>query len=69
MNKGLIEIMSSEELKLELNKVLLQQQQWHDEFELRRDEFAQSERHWLWQKGFWLFMAGAAMATLFFKVL
>ncbi len=61
--------MGSEELKLELNKVIVQQQQWHDDFELKRDEFMQREKHWIWQKGFWLFMAGVGITTLFLKLL
>ncbi|MBE9526871.1 MAG: hypothetical protein IME94_07830 [Proteobacteria bacterium] len=61
--------MSGEELKLELDKVLIQQQQWHDDFELKRDEFMQREKHWFWQKGFWLFVAGAGFGALFLKLL
>ncbi len=53
--------MSEEQIKLELNKVLVQQQQWHD-------EFVQRERHWFWQKGFWCFMGGMATITIAISV-
>ena len=52
--------MDIEDLKLKQNEMIIQQQQWHD-------EFIQRENHWFWQKGFWLFMSGAAIATLIIK--
>jgi len=64
--------MTEQELKLELGKIISQQQQWHDESQLKQqqwhDEYTQRDRHWFWQKGVWLFMAGVALATLFFKL-
>jgi len=53
--------MTEQELRLELSKMQTQQQQWHD-------EYTQRDKHWFWQKGFWLFIAGVAMTTLFFKL-
>jgi len=60
--------MSENELKLQLNKYKLeisrqsvQQQQWHD-------DFIQREKHWFWQRGFWLIMAGLAGGALITKL-
>jgi len=39
--------MTIEDLKLELNKITIQQQQWHD-------EFIQRDKYWHWQKWIWL---------------
>jgi len=55
--------MTEQNLKLELNKMLAQQQQWHDDFELERDEFNQREKHWWWQTGFWLVVGTVATTS------
>ena len=55
--------MTEQNLKLELNKMLAQQQQWHDDFELKRDKFNQREKHWWWQRGFWLVVGTAATTS------
>lgn len=55
--------MGGEDLRLELSKIRNQQQQWHDDFELKRDEFNQREKHWWWQRGFWLVLGTAATTT------
>ena len=59
--------MNIETLRLKQNKMLIQQQEWHDEFTLKQKEYDQRDKHWFWQKGFWLFMAGVAIATIFLK--
>lgn len=68
--------MTDEKLRLELNKVIVQQQQWHDEIELRRDkielrreDFEQRSKRWFWQKGLWLFTARAGLMLAAIKVL
>jgi len=52
----------------------VQQNQWHDEFiqrltenEQRQDHFNRQHLHWSWQKLFWIFMSGMAIATLLLK--
>ncbi|WP_428355790.1 hypothetical protein [Methyloprofundus sp.] len=61
--------MTDQNIKLELNKMLTQQQQWHDEFELKQAEFAQREKHWWWQRGFWLVVASISLTALLMKLL
>ena len=60
--------MTDQNIKLELNRMLTQQQQWHDEFELKQAEFAQCEKHWWWQKGFWLVVASISLTALLMKL-
>ena len=61
--------MTDQNLKLELNRMLTQQQQWHDEFELKQAEFAQREKHWWWQRDFWLVVASILLTALLMKLL
>ena len=61
--------MTDQNIKLELNKMLTQQQQWHDEFELKQAEFVQREKHWWWQRGFCLVVASISLTALLMKLL
>ena len=62
-----LDINQDQQLKFELNKVLTQQQQWHDDFQLKLKEYDQRDRHWFWQRGFWLFMGGASLMAIVLK--
>jgi len=42
--------MNEQDLKLELSKMAKQQQQWHDEFELKMRQAS----HLDWEKSFWI---------------
>ncbi len=50
--------MNDIEIKLELDRQLKQQQQWHDDFNQRG-------QHWAFQRYFWVFMGGVATITVF----
>ena len=52
--------MTTEDLKLELNKITTQQQQWHD-------EFIQRDNHWIIQRGIWYISIGIGVGMLFVK--
>ncbi len=61
--------MNDKSYQHEVNKMIIQQQQWHDEYTQRLKEHDLRDKHWFWQRGFWLFMAGVAVATIGFKVI
>ncbi len=52
--------MTDKQFQLELNRLITQQQQWHD-------DFIQREKHWFWQRGFWFIMVGIAAGALIVK--
>ena len=50
------------DVNIELTKIREQQQQWHD-------EFMQREKHWFWQRGFWLVVGSAAVTSTLIAVI
>ena len=48
-------------------QLMIQQQNWHDEFQLKLKEYDQRDRHWWWQRGVWIASIGIAMGALLVK--
>ena len=46
--------MNKEQLEIELDKMRIQQQQWHDDFQLKLNDYDQIEAHWKIQRWFWV---------------